>query len=51
MHFPTLQEQKPGVMAEYAGECAKLIQAFDERFHDVKNVQKEVDIFAMPFNV
>lgn len=28
--FPTLQEQKPDVMTEYAGECAKLVQAFDE---------------------
>ncbi|KAK0153315.1 General transcription factor II-I repeat domain-containing protein 2A [Merluccius polli] len=37
VHFPTLQEQKPDVTTEYAGECAKLIQAFDERFHDVKN--------------
>ena len=51
MHFPTLQERRPDVTTEYAGECAKLIQAFDERFQDVKNVQKELDMFAMPFNV
>ena len=51
VHFPTLQEQKPDVTTEYAGECAKLIQAFDERFHDVKNIQKELDVFATPFNV
>lgn len=51
VHFPTLQEQQPDVPTEYAGECAKLIQAFDERFHDVKNVQKELDMFVMPFNV
>uniref|UniRef100_A0A8C4FES4 HAT C-terminal dimerisation domain-containing protein n=1 Tax=Dicentrarchus labrax TaxID=13489 RepID=A0A8C4FES4_DICLA len=51
VHFPTLQEQKPDVTTEYAGECAKLIQAFDERFHDVENIQKELDMFAMPFNV
>ncbi|KAL7395576.1 hypothetical protein ABVT39_019609 [Epinephelus coioides] len=44
-------EQEPDVMTEYAGECAKLIQAFDERFHDVKYIQKELDMFAMPFNV
>uniref|UniRef100_A0A674N6P6 SPIN-DOC-like zinc-finger domain-containing protein n=1 Tax=Takifugu rubripes TaxID=31033 RepID=A0A674N6P6_TAKRU len=51
VHFPTLQEQKPDVMTEYAGECAKLVQAFDERFHDVKNIQRELDMFATPFNV
>ena len=47
VHFPTLQEQKPDV----AGEFAKLIQAFYERFHDVKNIQKELEMFATPFNV
>ncbi|KAJ8285834.1 hypothetical protein GJAV_G00031440 [Gymnothorax javanicus] len=51
VHFPTLQEQKPDVMTEYAGECAKLSQAFDERFLNVKNIQKELDMFATPFNV
>eukprot|EP00066_Takifugu_rubripes_P002448 XP_003964395.1 PREDICTED: general transcription factor II-I repeat domain-containing protein 2-like [Takifugu rubripes] len=25
--------------------------AFDERFHDVKNIQRELDMFATPFNV
>ena len=48
VHFPILQEQKPDVTTEYAGECAKLIQAFDERFRDVKN---KLDMFATPFNV
>ncbi|XP_070409546.1 general transcription factor II-I repeat domain-containing protein 2A-like [Nothobranchius furzeri] len=51
VHFPTLQEQKPDVTSEYAIECAKLIQAFDNRFQDVKRIQKELDIFATPFNV
>lgn len=31
--------------------CAKLIQAFDDRFQDVKNIQKELEMFATPFNV
>lgn len=48
--LPTLQKQKPD-LTTYAGECANLIQAFDERFHDVKNIQKELDMFATPFNM
>lgn len=49
--LPTLQEQKCDVTTEYPSECAKLIQAFDERFHDVKNIQKELDLFATPLNM
>ncbi len=37
VHFPTLQEQKPAMTAEYAGECAKLHQAFGKRFQDMKS--------------
>uniref|UniRef100_A0A8C1LT94 Uncharacterized protein n=1 Tax=Cyprinus carpio TaxID=7962 RepID=A0A8C1LT94_CYPCA len=51
VHFPTLQEQKPAMTAEYAGECAKLLQAFEERFQDMKSKQNELKIFAAPFNV
>ena len=50
LSHPT-RTKKPDVTTESAGECAKLIQAFDERFHDVKNIQKELDVFATPFNV
>ncbi|KAI7789328.1 putative general transcription factor II-I repeat domain-containing protein 2-like [Triplophysa rosa] len=32
-------------------ECAKLHQAFGERFQDMKSKQKELKIFATPFNV
>lgn len=39
VHFPTLQEQKPAMTAEYAVECAKLLQAFEERFQDMKSKQ------------
>ncbi|RXN38641.1 general transcription factor II-I repeat domain-containing 2-like protein [Labeo rohita] len=51
VHFPTLQEQKPAMTTEYAGECAKLLQAFGERFQDIKSKQNELKIFAVPFNV
>ncbi|KAM4043803.1 general transcription factor II-I repeat domain-containing protein 2-like [Anomaloglossus baeobatrachus] len=51
VHFPTLERQKPLTTLEYAGECAKLIEAFDERFKDVKSKQMELNIFATPFNV
>jgi len=51
VHFPTLQEQKPAVTSEYAAECAKLLQAFGERFQDMKSKQRELNIFATPFNV
>ncbi len=40
--FPTLQEH---------GECAKLHQAFGEKFQDMKSKQNELNIFATPFNV
>lgn len=33
------------------GECAKLIEAFIERFKDVKSKQMDLNIFATPFNV
>ncbi|KAJ4931375.1 hypothetical protein JOQ06_025672 [Pogonophryne albipinna] len=51
VHFPTLQEQKPAVTSEYAGECGKLHQAFRERFQDVNRYQKELNIFTTLFNV
>lgn len=51
MHFPTLQEQKTSKTSGYAGKYAKLLQAFGERFQDIKSKQKELDIFPMPFNV
>ncbi|XP_045114791.1 general transcription factor II-I repeat domain-containing protein 2-like [Portunus trituberculatus] len=51
VHFPTLQEQNPSTTDEYAGECAKLIEAFSERFKDMKSKQQELNIFATPFNV
>lgn len=37
--------------SEYAGECAKPLQAFGERFQDVKSKQKGRKIFATLFNV
>ncbi|XP_074050066.1 general transcription factor II-I repeat domain-containing protein 2A-like isoform X2 [Macrotis lagotis] len=51
VHFPTLEGQKPSTTLEYAGECAKLGEAFHERFKDVKSKQMELNIFATPFNV
>jgi hypothetical protein len=51
VHFPTLEGQKPSKTLEYAGEYAKLIEAFNERFKDVKSKQMELNIFATPFNV
>jgi hypothetical protein len=51
VHFPTLEGQKASTTLEYAGECAKLIEAFNERFKDVKSKQMELNIFATPFNV
>ncbi len=45
LHFPTLQEQKP-LLSEYAGECAKLLQAFGERFQNMKIKQKKLKIFT-----
>ncbi|KAJ8038488.1 General transcription factor II-I repeat domain-containing protein 2A [Holothuria leucospilota] len=51
VHFPTLQGQKPSTTSEYAAESAKLIEAFGERFQDVKEKQEELSTFATPFNV
>jgi hypothetical protein len=51
VHFPTLERQKPSTTLEYAGDCAKLFEAFNERFKDVKRKQMELNIFATPFNV
>nr|KAF6462326.1 hypothetical protein HJG59_011357 [Molossus molossus] len=51
VHFPTLEGQKPSRSLEYAGECAKLIEVFNERFKDVKSKQMELNIFAAPFNM
>ena len=39
VHFLTLEGQNPSTTNEYAGECAKLIEAFNERFKDVKSKQ------------
>lgn len=51
VHFPTLEGQKPSTTLEYAGECAKLLEAFNERFKDVESKQMELNIFATLFNV
>ena len=52
MHFATLQGQNTSTTTiEYATECAKLIEAFNERFKDVKSKQMELNIFDTPFNV
>ncbi|XP_069840988.1 general transcription factor II-I repeat domain-containing protein 2B-like [Dendropsophus ebraccatus] len=51
VHFPILEGQKPSTTLEYAGECAQLIEAFSERFQDVKSKQMELNIFSTPFNV
>ena len=46
-----MQEQKPTIPFQYASECAKLLQAFVERFKDMKSKQKELNVFATLFNV
>ncbi|KHJ40557.1 hypothetical protein D918_09394 [Trichuris suis] len=51
VHFPTLEAQKPSTALEYAGECAKPLEALSERFNDLKSRQVELNIFAIPFNV
>nr|KAF6480694.1 hypothetical protein HJG59_010560 [Molossus molossus] len=51
VHFPTLEGQKPSTTLEYAGEYEKRIEAFNERFKDVKNKQVESNIFAATFSV
>nr|KAF6407290.1 hypothetical protein HJG59_009933 [Molossus molossus] len=51
VHFPTLEGQKPSMTIEYVAECAKRIEAFNERFKDVKSKQMELNIFATLFNV
>jgi hypothetical protein len=51
VHFPTLEGQKPSTTLAYAGECAKIIEVFNERFKDVESKQMELNIFATPFNV
>nr|KAF6492436.1 hypothetical protein HJG59_009639 [Molossus molossus] len=51
VHYPTLEEQKPSRTLEYAGECAKLIEALNERLKDMKSKQMKLDIVATPFNV
>ena len=51
MHFSTLERQKPSTTLEYPGECAKLIEAFNEKFKDLDSKQNELNIFATPFNV
>ena len=39
VHFPTLEGQNHSITIEYADECAKLIETFNERFKDVKSKQ------------
>ena len=51
VHFPSLQEQKPAVTSEYADGCEKLLQAFGQRFHDLKTKQKDLNMFAAPFTM
>nr|KAF6500948.1 hypothetical protein HJG59_007971 [Molossus molossus] len=49
--FEAKLRTKASTTLEYAGECAKLIEAFNERFKDVKSKQMEFNIFATLFNV
>nr|KAF6500962.1 hypothetical protein HJG59_007983 [Molossus molossus] len=51
VHFPILEGQKPSMIVEYAGECAKLTEAFNERFKDMKSKQIKLNVFATPLNV
>nr|KAF6460534.1 hypothetical protein HJG59_011448 [Molossus molossus] len=51
VHFPTLEGQKPSTTLEYADECAKLTEAFNEEFKDVKSKQMKLNTFAAQFNV
>ena len=51
VHFPTLEGENPSTTIEYASVFVKLIEAFNERFKDVKSKQMELNIFATPFNV
>nr|KAF6492487.1 hypothetical protein HJG59_009679 [Molossus molossus] len=51
VHFPTLEGQKSSRTLEYVVECVKLIEAFNERFKDVKSKQMELNIFATLFYV
>nr|KAF6471609.1 hypothetical protein HJG59_010988 [Molossus molossus] len=51
VHFPTLEGQKPSMTFEYAGELPKLIEAFNERFTEVKSKQIEFNIFVTQFSV
>nr|KAF6492499.1 hypothetical protein HJG59_009690 [Molossus molossus] len=51
VHFPTLEGQKPSRTLDYAGECGKLIEAFNERLKEVTSKQMELNIFARLFNV
>nr|KAF6460617.1 hypothetical protein HJG59_011522 [Molossus molossus] len=44
VHFPTLEGQKSSMTLECAGECVKLIEAFYERFKDMKNKQIKMNI-------
>lgn len=34
--LPSSPEHRPNAMTEYSGECAKLVQSFGARFHEVK---------------
>nr|KAF6501055.1 hypothetical protein HJG59_008042 [Molossus molossus] len=51
VHFPTLEGQKHCRTLEYAVECSKLIETFNERFKDMKSKPMKLNIFATPFNV
>ncbi|KAL6465184.1 hypothetical protein MHYP_G00253170 [Metynnis hypsauchen] len=52
-HFPTLQNHNPVPerTKEYANECTYLLEAFAQRFQDVKAKEQDLNIFATPFNV
>nr|KAF6460576.1 hypothetical protein HJG59_011488 [Molossus molossus] len=51
VHLPTLEGQKPSTTFECAGECVKLIEAFNERLKDMKSKQIELNLFATSFNM
>lgn len=46
VHFSFLEGQKPSMTLEYDGECRKLVEAFNERFKNMKHRQMELNIFA-----
>jgi len=50
-HFSTMKKYNSTSCAQYALECSGLLESFNDRFHDIKSKQLELDIFSIPFNV